>query len=454
MSTLSIRQRLTLWYVAAVAVLLIAVSLGVVILQGRMQVRRLDAELMRLNATLATVLRHELDEGLLPKAAAEDALDEVIAADRGLAIFSSDGTVLASNGSPTPVADMRMPAIDRIWTDPQSAPAFRAVARVSPPVPPGFIVVSAAPANELTAARNAVIEALLIVIPVGLIASTAGAWWVAGRALRPAAQMAAEAERITSDAAGARLTGGRDDELGRLASTFNGLLDRLEHALNARRDFLADVSHELRTPVSIARAAADVTLARNSRSEAEYREALSVISGQMKRLTAMVGDLLTLARSDLTDWPIMRQDFYFDELLQEVIRAMRVLADERQVTMRASCPPDTQIAGDEQLLRQMLFNLLENAVRHTPSGGVVEVVAESLPGELRLAVCDTGTGIAAPRRDRLFERFGRLDSRSHHGRMGLGLAIGRRIARAHGGDLTLVATGPTGSTFGVTIPRA
>jgi two-component system, OmpR family, sensor kinase len=232
------------------------------------------------------------------------------------------------------------------------------------------------------------------------------------------------------------------------------LLDRLEHALNARRDFLADVSHELRTPVSIARAAADVTLARAWRSEAEYREALSVISVQMKRLTAMVGDLLTLARSDITDWPIVRQDFYFDELLHEVIRAMRVLADERHVTMRASCPADTQIAGDEQLLRQMLFNLLENAVRHTPSGGVVEVVAESSSGELRVAVCDTGTGIAAPRRDRLFERFGRLDSHSHHGRMGLGLAIGRRIARAHGGDLTLVATGPAGSTFGVTIPRA
>jgi signal transduction histidine kinase len=102
----------------------------------------------------------------------------------------------------------------------------------------------------------------------------------------------------------------------------------------------------------------------------------------------------------------------------------------------------------------MLFNLLDNAVRHTSSGGTVEVIAEARPSELWISICDTGTGIADLDRDRLFERFVRLDSRADGGGMGLGLAIGRRIARAHGGDLTLVATGPTGSTFGVTIPRA
>ena len=263
--TLSIRWRLTLWYAGAVAALLAAVSFSLFVLQNQMHVLRLDAELLRLNSTIASVLQNELDEGLAPMAAAEDALGEARVVGRDVAILRSDGTVLALRGSPRVHASEPIAAADRIW----STPEFRIVSRVSPPVPAGFIVVAAAPSGELADERNEVLEALSLVIPGALVVAAAGAWWVAGRALRPAATMAAEAQRITDHTLDARLTVGRDDELGRVAAAFNGLVDRLASALTARRDFLADVSHELRTPVSIARSAADVALSQPTRAEPE-----------------------------------------------------------------------------------------------------------------------------------------------------------------------------------------
>ena len=445
--TLSIRWRLTLSYRGAVAALLAAVSFSLFVLQNQMHVLRLDAELLRLNSTIASVLQNELDEGLAPMAAAEDALGEARVVGRDVAILRSDGAVLSLRGSPRVHASAPIAAADRIW----STPEFRIVSRVSPPVPAGFIVVAAAPSGELADERNEVLEALSLVIPGALIVAAAGAWWVAGRALRPTATMAAEAQRITDHTLDARLTVGRDDELGRVATAFNGLVDRLASALTARRDFLADVSHELRTPVSIARAAADVALSQPTRAEPEYRESLTVISGQMLRLTRMVGDLLTLARSDVTDWPIVAHDFYLDELLHEVERAMRLPAEERRVTLVTRSPRDVQITGDEQLLRQMLFTWSRTPSGTRRPGARCTWRRKCYRSELRITIQDTGTGIPEGLRDRLFERFVRIEG-GESPRLGLGLAIARRIVRVHHGDVELVATGPDGSTFRVTLP--
>jgi signal transduction histidine kinase len=204
--------------------------------------------------------------------------------------------------------------------------------------------------------------------------------------------------------------------------------------------------------VSIARTAADVALSRHGRSEAEYRDSLAVVSDQMKRLTRMVSDMLALARTDAADWPLAPHDFYFDELVTEVGRAARLLANDREVTVEASCPPDLQFRGDEGLLRQMLLNVLENAVRHTPAGGSVRVAAGPVDSAILVTIRDTGGGISEADRDRIFDRFVRVDPSSNGTGLGLGLAIARRIARAHGGDLTLSNTGPTGTTFDVMLP--
>jgi signal transduction histidine kinase len=457
--TLSIRQRLTLWYTLAAATLLGGTSLSLIVVYDRTSLARFDTELERLNDAVATVLTNELIEKPHAYAAAEEALIEVVVPARHLAILSRDGAVLAQRWTLPIAPNAALQAgIDAPVTLVGERRA-RMVAHTRPPVPQGFTVVTAAAWDELTADRADVMRALLLIMPFALVVTAGGAWWIAGRVLKPAAAMADEAQRLTEHSAGQRLTIGRPDELGRLALAFNGLVDRLESALAVQRRFLADASHELRTPVSIARTAADVALNRNDRTEVEYRDALEIVAVQMKHLGRLVSDMLTLARSDASDWPLAASDFYFDELVDDVIRAMSLMASAQGVAVAAQCPPDLQVHGDEALLQQMLVNLLENAVRHTPTGGQVHLTVTAGDGRVTISLQDTGSGIPEAERDRIFDRFvhfaepGREAVRGVGG-TGLGLAIARRIARAHDGDLILVSTGAAGTQFVATLASA
>ena len=153
-----------------------------------------------------------------------------------------------------------------------------------------------------------------------------------------------------------------------LARAFNELLERLDGALSGQRRFMADASHELRTPVSIVRTAAEVTLGRETRDEPEYREALAVVAEHARRLGRMVDDMMTLARADADGLRSKRRISTSTSSLAECVRDAGVLARERGVEVRCSSAPETPFRGDERLLRQMLMNLLDNAVRHTPRG--------------------------------------------------------------------------------------
>jgi signal transduction histidine kinase len=455
--TLSIRQGLTLWYGTAATVLLGLVAASVILVHERISLARLDTELARLNHAVATVLANELRERKDPHVAAEEALVEVVVPRRHLAIFSTDRSVAATRWtlSEPPRVD-RLEASEMIWSIGGQQPA-RVFASAVPPVPEGFVIITAAGWDELAGDRADLIRAMLMVLPAALLLMAAMAWWVAGRALKPAADMATEAALLSHESTGRRLTVSRQDELGRLAIAFNGLVDRLESALSVRRQFLADASHELRTPVSIARTAADVALAGDNRSNAEYRDALELVARQMKHLGRIVADMLTLARSDASDWPISLIEFYFDELLADAADSMTVLSGECGVSIEVSAPSDLQVRGDESLLRQMLVNLLENALRHTPAGGQVRAVVSTNAKNVVLKVRDTGHGIAEADRARIFERFVHVaapgaGANRNGGGTGLGLAIAHRIARAHGGDLVLVETGVTGTQFATTLP--
>jgi signal transduction histidine kinase len=216
---------------------------------------------------------------------------------------------------------------------------------------------------------------------------------------------------------------------------------------------MADASHELRTPVSVVRSASDVTLGREHRDEAEYREALTIIGSEARRLGRLVEDMLVLARADAGGYPLRPVTLYLDELVDECRRPLDVLAAERGVTVRVSSPPEISFAGDEHLLKRMLVNLGQNAVQHTKSGGAVSI-SLSNGSAIAIDVTDEGSGIAAEDRDRIFDRFVQLDRARRGSGSGLGLPIARWIAEAHGGSLTLVSSSPAGTTFRIVLPTA
>jgi len=230
------------------------------------------------------------------------------------------------------------------------------------------------------------------------------------------------------------------------------MIARLDAALRAQRQFMADASHELRTPVSVVRTAADVTLGRDRRTEAEYREALEIVAAQGRQLGHLVDDLIVLARADAGGCPLRPVDLYLDELVDECRRGVDLLAAARGVTVRTRAAGEIPIRGDEDLLRRMITNLLQNAVQHTPESGAVTVEAGAADGLATIRVSDAGAGIAQADRERIFDRFVQLDPARRAQGTGLGLPIARWIAEAHGGTLTLAESGPRGSTFAVALP--
>jgi signal transduction histidine kinase len=266
--------------------------------------------------------------------------------------------------------------------------------------------------------------------------------------------MAERARRIGVEDVGARLpVANPRDELGGLAETFNELLDRLEASLTQQRQFMADASHELRTPVTTSRTAAAVALQQSHRQEDEYREALTIIEQQTTRLSRIVEDMFTLARADAGSYPVRRTLMYLDEVVDEAVRAARVLADTKQVSIDLSASPSASFVGDEELVRRLIGNLLDNAIRYAPPRTAVQVTLAHEPDRFVLSVTDAGEGIAREMQPHIFERFFRGDAaRPSDGGAGLGLALARWIARAHGGDVTLVHSSHEGSTFAAVLP--
>ena len=416
---------------------------------------------------VATSLTHDAEEGQSPLDAARSTVVELTGEDQSLAVFDATGRLLASQ-----LADQELqvaPApIDEI---PQEVPAFTTVTEVDDAdrhrlatrvvtIHPGaqrYIIVAGHSLEDIDDELASVRAVFGAAIPVALIVAAIGGWLMARQTLAPVATMADRAGRLGAETAGKRLpVANPRDELGRLASAFNALLGRMDAAFAQQRQFMADASHELRTPIATLRTAASVTLQQPHRDEAEYRETLGIIEEQSRRLSRIVDDMFTLARADAGRYPLRTIDLYLDSLVQEVVATARVLATGRLVEVGARVLPEAPFVGDEDLLRRMLMNLVENAVRYTPEGGTVQVSLDRRKDSYVIVVADTGAGIPAPAQSHVFERFYQGDpsrSRTDASRgAGLGLAIARWIARAHHGDLRLVSSSPAGSTFEAELP--
>ena len=450
--TWSIRSRLTVWYSFVMVVVLVTGAIGVAVVQERLAYERLDSELERLMLTLEGVMRTEFGEGLDLVGAADEASKEVVAPDRTLLLLRPDGEVLEVWGRPLEVRWQPSLTDRSLGTVTAGTGRLRAFSRPITYRGHQYVAGVMASLDGIEAEHRELLAALTVGAVIALVVAGVGGWLVARQSLRPLTDLAAQAALITERDPSGRLQTPHADELGRLARAFNAVLDRLATALHSQRQFMADASHELRTPVSVVRTTAQVTLSQPARPEHEYRESITIVEEQSGRLKRLVDAMFLLSRAEAQGIPLAREPLYVDDLVAESARALRVLGDERRVMIRTCGDAEVMFSGDATLLKQMVGNLLDNAIRHAQPAGLVTAAVSRDSTTISVRVTDDGEGIAPENQARLFERFVRFDSRSQGA--GLGLPIARWIAEAHGGTLVLESTGPGGTCFAVTLPAS
>jgi two-component system heavy metal sensor histidine kinase CusS len=300
------------------------------------------------------------------------------------------------------------------------------------------LVVSRAMAEEQGTIMRTELLLLGTVVALTAVASLLG-YLVAGRALRPVRVIAATAREISERDLHRRIELSLPpDELGELAATFNEMLSRLEASFTSLRRFTADAAHELRAPLAVMLADAQVSL-RRDRSPEEYRQTLGTISGEIERLSRQADHLLVLARADVGALGALRETVDLPDFLEERVAQWRPLIAERGLAVATDLPDAGRLPADVELLRRLVDNLLDNAVKHTPRGGTISVLAAREADWWRIEVADTGPGIPEPLRDHVFERFTRGDPARGRdsGGAGLGLALAAAVAHAHGGSVVL-----------------
>jgi heavy metal sensor kinase len=453
--SLSLRTRLTAWYSVLLVLTVAVFSAAVLWLHWRLLLEQLDDSLGAVSLTANNVVEEEVGEVHDLGLAAIEMMEVVGAPGDVVQVLDVSGVPIHKTAKAMPLPpDVRAPGFTRMTRTITAADGkpWRVIVRQGTAKGYQYFVAVGAPLDGAIGQWNTLLHACLIGIPLALVFAVGGGLWLGRHGLRPLTAMAAEAQAITARTLDRRLTlPSSASELERLAASFNSVLDRLGSALSTQRQFMADASHELRTPVSIMRTAADVTLSRPSREEAEYREALGAVAQQTSRLTRLVDDMLVLARADGGGYPMTIASVDMTALVNECVRELRARAEDKAITVRTSLDP-VSLDGDEALLRRMFSNLFGNALHYTPRGGSVDVSLVKNGGDVVLRVADTGPGIPPEDRERVFERFVRLDPARGAGGAGLGLAIARWVAEAHGGGIRIVSSGPGGSIFSATLP--
>ncbi|HEX6133494.1 MAG TPA: ATP-binding protein [Longimicrobiales bacterium] len=289
-------------------------------------------------------------------------------------------------------------------------------------------------------------------------ATFAGGWWLGGRMVRPVDEIIDQAERMQAGTLGRRITAHVDiREYERLVEVLNRLLARLDDAFTAQRRFTADASHELRSPLTVLKGEIELAL-RRERDADEYRRVLGSNLQEVDRLARIAEDLLTLARSDSGVLQPRHRTTDVSDRVARVVERLQADAEAKEIELRVRAQASIEAVLDPALLDQLVWNLVENAVKFTPRGGRVDVSVTRDAGRVALEVKDTGPGIPPEDIERIFERFYRVDAARTHSEdawgTGLGLSIVRAIADVHGGTVRAANAPDGGAVFGVSIPTS
>lgn len=500
---MSVRLRLTLWYTAILALVLVGFAAASYWAASRASLSAIDDSLATTSRAFAVELASEdpvgsppvigsarpvdPDEDDEPEALSLRATDpraweratiaeitaELPFPQFDLAVLDDAGVVLASkgafagafaDGSLTQRPELRElvgrtgAAGTAVATIARDAGGLRVRADALTFAGRRLTVLSARGLDEHDASLNRLQRSYALAVPFAVLLASVGGFLLVRASLAPVAVMGAQAEAIGAANLGERLAVPSDDEFGRLARTFNRMLERIETAFEQQRQFMQDASHELRTPVAIVCGESEVALSRTDRPAIDYRDSLAIVNDEGRRLARIVDDLFLLSRADAGQVPLEMTNFDLGEIVADVARAMRTLAAPQSVTLACDGRDEMPFRGDARLIGAMLVNLLDNAIKHTPEEGAVTVVVEHLADAYVIRVTDTGAGIPADVQSRVFERFYRSDSarsRSSNGDgsgAGLGLPIARWIAESHGGRLGLERSDSSGSTFVAVLP--
>jgi two-component system OmpR family sensor kinase len=461
-----LRVRLTLWYGSALALVLIIFSVVLYAITAR---NLRDAVDQSLEETATAAVRSLEERGFLPLIDEEELLSqfpELARIDKFFQIFSPSGTITIRSPNikqhDVPLSRMALEAAFNGRTTFESAkypnePPLRLIS--VPIVYRGNLLYIVQVGTSLESVEDTLrrfLVLLTVAVPIALAVSLAGGWFLAGWALRPVDAITLAAQRIAGGDLSQRLTMPTTaDEIGRLAATFNDMIGRLDTSFRQIRQFTSDASHELRTPLTVMKGETELVL-RRPRPIEDYQSVLESNLEEIDRMTHIVDELLFLSRADMGEVKLESLPVALESLVEDIHRQAMLLGQDRNVEVFLGTVMPAVVQGDELRLRELLLNLVENAVKYSHPGGKVEIALLTDEQHARLSVTDQGIGIAPEDQRRIFDRFYRTDVARAHTKKGtgLGLAICEWIAEAHHGHIDVKSTVGHGSTFTVTLPLA
>jgi signal transduction histidine kinase len=476
----TIRQRLTLWYTVALGITIAAFGTLLYLERRQSSLRELDQRL-GLEADLANRWLSEsynvlgrivttagsspsLDPGI--SAYLEAVRDYVVVVDTNGSVLALSEAARALNADAlqrltAPVDSLRLPKRAGTINLGPGVGALRWLAvRVEAAGPEIGGLLVATPTSQIAFGPTQLLRSMLIIAPIILLASALMGYWLAGAFLRPVQGLMDEIDAISDGRSLHRrlavpMSG---DEMARLTLTVNRMLARLEESFGSLHRFTADASHELKTPLMVLRAGVERALVHPG-VPAEIMQSLDETLAQINEMTELVESLLTLARADEGRAPLAVEESDLRDLLGDVVETAGMLGEGSGVSVTSTMPEHpVRMAVDRHRIREMLLNLVTNAIKYTPQGGTIDLSLADRDGAVSIVVRDTGIGIAPGDLPHIFDRFWRADpARSRTGDRpgtGLGLAITKWIAEAHGGTITVQSRPGRGTTFTVRLPRS
>lgn len=461
---MSLRVRLTLWYGTALAVVLVVFGL---ILYGVLA-RVLKEQIDRSLEETAAVARRSLEEHrfgpfLLFEDLSQD-FPELATLDKFFQIFGPTGQITIQSPNiqsrEIPLSPVALDAALAGRTTFESAKFYGepSIRVISVPIMHGDRLVNiirvGTSLQPLDETLHRLLIILLVTMPLALMASIGGGWFLAGRALRPVGAITQAAQRIADGDLTQRLMVPKtSDEIGRLATMFNAMIGKLEASFKQVRQFTSDASHELRTPLTVLKGEAELAL-RRPRSVDDYRSVLESGLEEIDRMSRIVDELLFLSRADLGEVKMECQPVQLDLLLEDLKRQAEVLGHERDIKIITKSIEPATVMGDDMRLRELLLNLLDNAIKYSHAGTQVELSLIRHEQTVRIIISDQGIGMSIEEQTRVFNRFYRTDAARAHTKKGtgLGLAICKWIVEAHHGSIQVQSEPTKGSSFTVLLP--